>query len=82
MARIRKEQSMALKMRSELGSSFHNSSKHDPLIYVHSYFSGFVNKDIAFNHVASRSLIVADLLFNLPANEQVRIITIRSQSKL
>jgi len=34
------------------------------------YFSGFINKDVAFNHVASRSLIVADLLFNLPATEQ------------
>ncbi|KAI5119744.1 hypothetical protein M0805_004076 [Coniferiporia weirii] len=34
------------------------------------YFSGFQNKDIAFNHVASRTLIEADLLFNLPAREQ------------
>lgn len=34
------------------------------------YFSGFLNQDVAFNHIASRSLIEADLLFNLPANEQ------------
>lgn len=34
------------------------------------YFSGFQNKDVAFYHVASKSLIVADLLFNLPAKEQ------------
>ncbi|KAF9069487.1 hypothetical protein BDP27DRAFT_1420942 [Rhodocollybia butyracea] len=34
------------------------------------YFSGFENKDIAFLHVESRTLIVADLLFNLPATEQ------------
>ncbi|THH05012.1 hypothetical protein EW145_g5114 [Phellinidium pouzarii] len=34
------------------------------------YFSGFQNKDIAFNHVASRTLIEADLLFNLPPREQ------------
>ncbi|KAF9239306.1 hypothetical protein BU15DRAFT_74724 [Melanogaster broomeanus] len=36
----------------------------------HCYFSGFRNKDVAFLHVASRSLIEADLLFNLPATEQ------------
>jgi hypothetical protein len=35
-----------------------------------SYFSGFSNKDVAFLHVATKTLIVADLLFNLPANEQ------------
>ncbi|KAE9390332.1 hypothetical protein BT96DRAFT_889413 [Gymnopus androsaceus JB14] len=34
------------------------------------YFSGFANKDVAFLHVASRTLIVADLLFNLPGTEQ------------
>lgn len=36
----------------------------------HRYFSGFVNKDVAFYHIASRSLIVADLLFNMPPLEQ------------
>ena len=36
-----------------------------------SYFSGVRNKDVAFFHVASKSLIQADLLFNLPATEQV-----------
>ncbi|KNZ50293.1 hypothetical protein VP01_44g1 [Puccinia sorghi] len=35
------------------------------------YFDGFINKDIAFLHVPSKTLIQADLLFNLPANEQV-----------
>ncbi|KAJ7669290.1 hypothetical protein DFH06DRAFT_1180492 [Mycena polygramma] len=34
------------------------------------YFSGFANKDVAWFHVASKTLIVADLLFNLPGNEQ------------
>ncbi|KZT50589.1 hypothetical protein CALCODRAFT_488587 [Calocera cornea HHB12733] len=34
------------------------------------YFSGFANKDVAFHHPASKSLIVADLLFNLPGKEQ------------
>ncbi|KAJ3762320.1 hypothetical protein EV360DRAFT_79396 [Lentinula raphanica] len=34
------------------------------------YFSGFANKDVAFLHVASKTLIVADLLFNLPGTEQ------------
>ncbi|KAJ3714651.1 hypothetical protein DFJ43DRAFT_859763 [Lentinula guzmanii] len=34
------------------------------------YFSGFANKDVAFLHVATKTLIVADLLFNLPGTEQ------------
>ncbi|KAG9051591.1 hypothetical protein FS837_004101 [Tulasnella sp. UAMH 9824] len=34
------------------------------------YFSGFANKDVAFCHKASKTLVVADLLFNLPAKEQ------------
>ncbi|KZO89967.1 hypothetical protein CALVIDRAFT_507386 [Calocera viscosa TUFC12733] len=34
------------------------------------YFPGFANKDVAFFHPASKSLIVADLLFNLPGKEQ------------
>jgi len=37
----------------------------------YSYFSGFRNKDVAFLHKPSKSLIEADLLLNLPANEQV-----------
>jgi len=36
----------------------------------HCYFSGFGNKDVAFLHSASKTLIQADLLFNLPATEQ------------
>jgi len=36
----------------------------------HCYFSGFKNKDIAFLHKPSKSLIQADLLMNLPAKEQ------------
>ncbi|KIY45091.1 hypothetical protein FISHEDRAFT_67180 [Fistulina hepatica ATCC 64428] len=34
------------------------------------YFSAFRNRDVAFCHKASRTLIEADLLFNLPPNEQ------------
>ncbi|KZS99071.1 hypothetical protein SISNIDRAFT_472105 [Sistotremastrum niveocremeum HHB9708] len=34
------------------------------------YFSGHQNKDVAFMHNESKSLIVADLLFNLPPTEQ------------
>ena len=34
------------------------------------FFSGFKNKDIAFLHKDSKTLIVADLMFNLPAKEQ------------
>jgi hypothetical protein len=34
------------------------------------FFSGFSNKDVAFLHNESKTLIQADLLFNLPATEQ------------
>lgn len=34
------------------------------------YFSGFANKDVAFLHAPSKTLIEADLIFNLPAKEQ------------
>jgi hypothetical protein len=34
------------------------------------YFPTFANKDVAFHHIASRTAITADLLFNLPAKEQ------------
>ncbi|KZV76833.1 hypothetical protein PENSPDRAFT_679849 [Peniophora sp. CONT] len=34
------------------------------------YFSGFENKDVAFLHKSSRTLIQADLLFNSPCTEQ------------
>jgi len=36
----------------------------------HCYFSGFKNRDIAFLHKDSKSLIQADLLMNLPPKEQ------------
>ncbi|RXW22217.1 hypothetical protein EST38_g3630 [Candolleomyces aberdarensis] len=36
----------------------------------HCYFSGFQNKDVAFYHKDSKSLIQADLLMNLPPTEQ------------
>jgi len=34
------------------------------------YFSGFKNQDVAFLHTPSKTLIQADLLFNLPGKEQ------------
>ncbi|OBZ77223.1 hypothetical protein A0H81_02597 [Grifola frondosa] len=37
----------------------------------HCDFSGHQNKDIAFYHVASKTVIAADLLMNLPGKEQV-----------
>lgn len=36
-----------------------------------SFFSGFKNKDVAFFHPESKTLIQADLLFNFPCYEQV-----------
>lgn len=41
------------------------------LTHTTSFFDGFANRDTAFFHPASRTLIEADLLFNLPATEQV-----------
>ncbi|KAI0765231.1 hypothetical protein C8Q74DRAFT_1287071 [Fomes fomentarius] len=34
------------------------------------YFSGYANKDTAFFHKASKTVVAADLLFNIPAREQ------------
>ena len=34
------------------------------------YFSGFSKKDVAWLHKPTKTLIVADLVFNLPATEQ------------
>ncbi|KAL0955753.1 hypothetical protein HGRIS_001968 [Hohenbuehelia grisea] len=34
------------------------------------YFSGYANRDVAWLHVTSKTLVQADLLFNLPGNEQ------------
>jgi len=34
------------------------------------YFTGYSNKDVAWLHVTSKTLIEADLLLNLPATEQ------------
>lgn len=42
------------------------------ILRIDSYFSGFKNKDVAFFHKESKSLIEADLLLNLPCNEQVK----------
>jgi len=39
--------------------------------FATSYFSGFTNKDVAFFHPASKTMVQADLLFNLPCTEQV-----------
>ncbi|KAG8863991.1 hypothetical protein FRB96_006864 [Tulasnella sp. 330] len=42
---------------------------YEPEIIGH-YFSDFQNRDVAFFHAPSRTLIEADLLFNLPPTEQ------------
>ena len=38
----------------------------------YSFLRGFVTKEVAFFHKDSKSLIEADLLFNMPPNEQVQ----------
>lgn len=63
---------MGLKMKSSHGvlfSYFLQRTSYE-LIALSSFFSGFVNKDVAFFHTASKTLIQADLLFNLPCTEQ------------
>ncbi len=50
----------------------HTRSHYPSSLTLSSYFSGFKNKDVAFFHPASKTMIEADLLFNLPATEQVR----------
>jgi hypothetical protein len=47
------------------------SSFLTPLLPCSADFKGFKNKDVALLHKPTKSLIVADLLMNLPANEQV-----------
>jgi hypothetical protein len=44
---------------------------------LNSYFPGHKNKEVAFFHKASKTLLEADLLSNLPAHEQVNIIVER-----
>ncbi|KAJ6614578.1 hypothetical protein B0H10DRAFT_1803078 [Mycena sp. CBHHK59/15] len=41
-------------------------------ITISRYFPGRANKDVVFFHPASRTLIQADLVFNLPCTEQAR----------
>ncbi|PWN51553.1 hypothetical protein IE53DRAFT_367963 [Violaceomyces palustris] len=64
--------------KKEEGLCFHGVYGRDPEGTLYGfedeiqsrYFATFTNKDVAFNHVASKTLITADLLFNMPANEQ------------
>lgn len=42
------------------------------LVQCYSFLRGFVTKEVAFLHKNSKSLIEADLLFNMPPSEQVR----------
>ncbi|EMD34752.1 hypothetical protein CERSUDRAFT_116952 [Gelatoporia subvermispora B] len=68
----------AIKKQADTGLNFDGAWGSDPAgtqygfesDIKHCYFSGFKNKDVAFFHPASRTLIEADLLFNLPATEQ------------
>ncbi|KAI0320486.1 hypothetical protein OF83DRAFT_1162377 [Amylostereum chailletii] len=68
-----------LAKEEQLGLKFSNCNPGAPhpdlfctqfLTCTYSYFSGFHNKDVAFLHKPSRTLIQADLLFNFPATEQ------------
>lgn len=68
----------AIKKKTAEGLKFDGAWGSDPVgtkygfenDIQHCYFSGHQNKDVAFFHPASKSLIEADLLFNLPPTEQ------------
>jgi len=68
----------AIDKKAKEGLEFHGSWGSDPLEtkygfedeIKHCYFSGFKNKDVAFFHPASKTMMEADLLFNLPPTEQ------------
>jgi len=63
---------------NEKDLKFDGAYGHDPAGTKYGYeeeilvehFTGHQNKDLAFYHIASKSLIEADLLFNFPAKEQ------------
>ena len=46
---------------------------YEPEIQV-VWFDKFINRDLAFFHQPTKTLVQADLLFNLPGYEQVGII--------
>jgi len=54
-------------LHGNLVCSLNSSEAH---VVLTSYFDGFAKKDVAWLHVPSQTLIVADLIFNLPAIEQ------------
>ncbi|EKM56514.1 uncharacterized protein PHACADRAFT_160039 [Phanerochaete carnosa HHB-10118-sp] len=70
----------AIKKKTEEGLTFDGSWGKDPedttygfehdVCHLSAYFSGHQNKEVVFFHPSSKTLIEADLLFNLPANEQ------------
>jgi len=67
-----------LSLKRLAGLNFDGAYGHDPEGTQYGYedeikacyFSGFRNKDVAFLHLHSKSLVTADLIFNLPATEQ------------
>jgi hypothetical protein len=65
-----KTQLTALRMKSRL-SEYLLSYRHSETHNGERYFSGFMNKDVAWFHKSSKTLVVADLIFNLPGTEQV-----------
>ncbi|KIP02423.1 hypothetical protein PHLGIDRAFT_130737 [Phlebiopsis gigantea 11061_1 CR5-6] len=68
----------AIQKKVEEGLTFDGSWGKDPVgtqygfenDIQHCFFPGFQNKEVVFYHSASKSLIEADLLFNLPPKEQ------------
>lgn len=54
------------------------ASRSHSHVFLKSYFSGYNNKDVAFFHKESKTLLEADLLFNLPPYEQVEAIIIQT----
>lgn len=71
---ILKIPSMDMNLRYVCLPHYSVSPSHLRLQIKACYFSGFQNQDVAFLHVQSKTLIEADLLFNLPGKEQVRLL--------
>ncbi|KAI8986645.1 hypothetical protein BD414DRAFT_416221 [Trametes punicea] len=67
---IKKKAKEGLKFDGAWGSDPPNTRYGFESDIQHCYFSGFKNKDVAFYHPKSKTMIEADLLFNLPAIEQ------------
>ena len=50
--------------------------------FDYEFVDGHMNKELVFNHKPSRTLIEADLIFNMPATEQYSKMGVRADEGL